>query len=72
MGIANAQIWNILKQKGTTSVLTSKHQTGWTRETPAFDDINNCKGCEEKPTNNSQCPYQQSPKGRGDGITNQC
>lgn len=49
LGIATTTIWNVLKKKKTTGVLSNKHRTGRPRVTTAIDDRNIVRAVKKNP-----------------------
>lgn len=49
LGIATTTIWNVLKKKETTGVLSNKHRTGRPRVTTAVDDRNIVRAVKKNP-----------------------
>ncbi len=48
LAIASTTIWNLLRKKETTGVLSNTPRTGRSRETSAVDD-KHCDSCKERP-----------------------
>lgn len=49
MGIAGTTIWNILKKKETTGVLSNRRRTGQPRKTTVVDDRNIVRAAKKNP-----------------------
>lgn len=49
LGIASTTIWNIMKKKETTGVLSNRHRTGRPRVTTAVDDRNIVRAVKKHP-----------------------
>ena len=49
LGAANTTIWNVLKKKETTGLLTARFQTAWPRKTTAVDDRNIVRAVKKNP-----------------------